>query len=40
MELEVEYANKVNEVNYLHKYLDGYEREIDALKQALESQYC
>lgn len=33
------YNTRMNEVSYLHKYLEDYEKEIDALKQALESQF-
>ncbi len=39
MEVEMLYNTKVNEVNYLHKYLDDYEKEIDSLKMTLENQY-
>lgn len=39
MELEMIFNSKVNEVNYLHKYLDDYEKEIDSLKTALEIQF-
>mmetsp|Transcript_28319 Transcript_28319/g.27253 ORF Transcript_28319/g.27253 Transcript_28319/m.27253 type:complete len:142 (+) Transcript_28319:442-867(+) len=39
MEQEMLYNAKCNEVSYLHKYLDDYEKEIDSLKTALETQH-
>lgn len=32
MEIEILYNQKVNEVNYLNKYLEDYEKEIESLR--------
>ncbi len=32
MEIEMHFNSKTNEVTYLHKYLDDYEREVQDLK--------
>eukprot|EP00347_Sterkiella_histriomuscorum_P005639 403355829 len=39
MELEIMYNTKLNEIQYLHRYLDDSEGEIRQLKQALEDQF-
>lgn len=36
MELDVLYSTKINEVAYLNKYLEDYEKEINGLKSQFE----
>jgi hypothetical protein len=37
MEIEMIFSNKVNEVAYLHRYLDDYEKEVQGLKVHMDT---